>query len=105
MQKKQRAIDRMECFTLDSYVINTTTTEHKPQQTVKKEVGRPSTNWIVVNQVLSIYDESVDLFITGKVAKVKSLRTIARELNNRIGYCTVRNILKEYRSVDNENRV
>lgn len=99
-QKKQRVIDRMECYTLDSFVLNTVNGE-KPQQTVKKVVGRPSTHWLVVNQVLAIYDESVELFITGKISRIKSLRAIAKELDNKIGYCTVRNILKEYRTISN----
>jgi hypothetical protein len=56
----------------------------------KRPVGRPSTDWRIVNKILAIYDESI-------AERKKSLRSIAREVNNVVDHCTVRNILNKYR--------
>lgn len=98
-QRTQRFIDKHECYTLSPIsMTDIRGIAEKHEYVSKKDVGRPSTHWRLVNQVLEIYDASVEETIAGKTTRIKSLRAIARELNNRIGYCTVRNILKEYRN-------
>lgn len=100
-QSIQDAIDRHESYSLpytsatDIYGVQDT-----PELLSKKDVGRPSTDWRIVDKVLQIYDSSVQDVLEGKAVRTKSLRVIARELHNTIGYVTVRNILKEYRKKD-----
>lgn len=98
-QQKQDEIDRHEGYCLpygsrtDIYGVY-----DEPELLSKRDVGRPNTDWRVVDKVLKIYDASVEDVKEGKALRPKSLRAIARELNNIVGYVTVRNILKEYRS-------
>jgi hypothetical protein len=100
-QSRQDTIDRHESYCLP---YNSTTNIYgvyeAPELLSKRDVGRPSTDWRIVDKVLQIYDASVEDVKEGRIARPKSLRAIARELNNRIGYVTVRNILKEYRKKD-----
>jgi len=63
----------------------------------KKPVGRPSTDWRIVAKVLQIYDTSIDVYEQGLSPRIKSLRTIAKEVGNSVDHCTVRNILNAYR--------
>jgi len=97
MQRKQDEIDRQESFTL---LTGITKAEGKIESTtvpVKKGVGRPPTRWILVNEVLSIYDESVSREEQGFGRRL-SLRQISKRMNNRVKYLTVRRILKAYRA-------
>jgi hypothetical protein len=100
-QSRQDTIDKHERYclpynsTTDIYGVYTA-----PELLSKRDVGRPSTDWRIVDKVLKIYDASVEDVKEGKALRPKSLRTIARELHNKIGYVTVRNILKEYRKKD-----
>ena len=97
-QRQQRNIDRHECYSLErDTIVGIEGLIEKKEFIAKKDVGRPSTHWKVVNQVLDIYDASVEACHAGIIPRRKSLRAIARELDNKIGYCTVRNILKTYR--------
>lgn len=100
-QSRQDTIDKHESYCLP---YNSTTDIYgvykAPELLSKRDVGRPSTDWRIVDKVLRIYDESVEDVKEGKAIRPKSLRTIARELDNKIGYVTVRNILKEYRKKD-----
>jgi len=98
-QAKQDVIDRHESYRLPYYSATNIYGIHEaPELLSKRDVGRPSTDWRIVDKVLQIYDSSVEDVNEGKAARPKSLRTIARELDNKIGYVTVRNILKEYRN-------
>lgn len=97
-QSIQDTIDRYESYCLPYYsATNIYGVHESPELLSKREVGRPSTDWRIVDKVLNIYDSSVEDVNEGKAIRPKSLRAIARELDNRIGYVTVRNILKEYR--------
>lgn len=100
-QSRQDTIDRHEsyCLPYNSYT-NIYGVHDAPELLSKRDVGRPSTDWRLVDKVLQIYDASVEDANEGKIARPKSLRAIARELNNRIGYVTIRNILREYRKKD-----
>ncbi len=98
-QSRQDEIDRYEGYSLpfnsaaDIYGL-----QAAPELLTKRDVGRPSTDWRLIEQVLRIYDESVEAVREGRLQRPKSLRAIARELGNKLGYVTVRNILLEYRS-------
>lgn len=97
-QSKQDVIDRHESYCLPWYSsTNLYGVYEAPQLLAKRDVGRPSTDWRIVDKVLRIYDASVEDVVEGKAIRPKSLRAIAKEMNNVIGYVTVRNILKEYR--------
>jgi hypothetical protein len=97
-QSRQDTIDRHESYCLPyNSSTNIYGVHEAPELLSKREVGRPSTDWRIVDKVLQIYDASVEDVHEGKIARPKSLRSIARELDNQIGYVTVRNILKEYR--------
>lgn len=92
-QQKQETIDRYESFELPySAGVNMYGKQSAPELLAKRPVGRPPTDWRIVNRVLELYDESIEI-----LQKKKSLRQLAREVNGVIDHCTVRNILKEYR--------
>lgn len=100
-QSRQDTIDRYESYCLPyNSATNIYGVQDSPELLSKREVGRPSTDWRIVDKVLQIYDASVEDVKEGKAARPKSLRAIARLLDNKIGYVTVRNILKEYRKKD-----
>jgi hypothetical protein len=100
-QSKQDTIDRHESYRLPYYsATNMYGVYEAPELLSKRDVGRPSTDWRIVDKVLQIYDSSVEDVNEGKAVRPKSLRAIAKELDNKIGYVTVRNILKEYRKKD-----
>lgn len=97
-QAKQDAIDKREGYCLPYHsATNMYGVYEAPQLLAKRDVGRPSTDWRIVDKVLQIYDASVEDVREGKALRPKSLRAIAKELGNKIGYVSVRNILKEYR--------
>ena len=101
-QKKQDDIDRRERFQLPFYSETDLHGEYKaPELLSKRDVGRPSTDWRIVDKVLKIYDESLEQVEIGNALRVKSLRQIAREVKSlmgiHMGYVTIRNILLEYR--------
>lgn len=97
-QSRQDTIDRYESYSLPyNSQTNIYGTYEATELLSRKEVGRPTTDWRIVAKVLQIYDDSVEDVKEGKAVRPKSLRAIARELGNILGYVTVRNILKEYR--------
>lgn len=101
-QKKQDDIDRRERFQLPFYSETNLHGEYKaPELLSKRDVGRPNTDWRIVDKILKIYDVSLENVELGLVTRVKSLRQIAREVKEtigvQIGYVTCRNILLEYR--------
>lgn len=97
-QSRQDTIDRYERYSLPySSATDMHGTYTAPELLSKKEIGRPNTDWRTVDKVLQIYDSSVEDVKEGKAIKTKSLRAIARELGNILGYVTIRNILREYR--------
>jgi len=101
-QKKQDDIDRRERFQLPFYSETNLQGEYNaPELLSKRDVGRPSTDWRIVDKVLKIYDASLEQVELGTAIRVKPLRQIAREIQTtmgvHIGYVTIRNILLEYR--------
>lgn len=99
-QKTQDEINRRESYSLPySQSTDLHGTYKSSELLSKRNIGRPETNWIIVNKVLEIYDMSIEDFLLNKVPRVKSLRTIAKELNNVIDHCTVRNIIRAYRII------
>lgn len=91
-QIKQDEIDMIESLSVDSMY----TLPDYEGGLVKKRVGRPSKDWITVNKVLAIYDESVDRERNG-LGKRKSLRAIQNEVGS-VNFLTIRSILRKYRS-------
>lgn len=97
-QAKQDEIDRLEAYEVPYHSSTTSTGEaSKLELLSRKNVGRPATDWRIVDKVLQIYDTSVDQVELGLSPRIKSLRLIAHEVGNSIDHCTVRNILKVYR--------
>jgi len=96
-QAEQDAIDTREGFTIP-YSAQTDIEGNNVATDTGiaggKPVGRPETKAVVVDQVLAIYDESVEN------GKPLSLRKIAGKLGNKVSYNTIRNILKEKRKLD-----
>lgn len=90
---KQDEIDMIECTSVNSMFTLPTDNEGG---LVKKNIGRPSTDWRTVNKVLQVYDESLTRERLG-IGKRKSLRVIEKEVGN-VNFLTVRKILKRYRS-------
>ena len=100
-QTRQDTIDKHEHYCLPYWSTTNIYGIHEATELLsKREVGRPSTDWRIVDKVLQIYDSSVEDVKEGIALRPKSLRAIARELNNCIGFVTVRNILREYRKKD-----
>jgi hypothetical protein len=98
MQVRQDRIDALENGDIDMHgSVAIDGLPEKPSITVKRDIGRPRTDWRIVQRVLDIYDEDRELVIQGKKVKPLSLRAIAREIDNAVGYFTVRTILLEYR--------
>ncbi len=98
-QSRQDTIDRRESYRLPYYsATDIHGTYNSPELLSKRDVGRPSTDWRIVDKVLQIYDDSVADVREGKTIRTKSLRAIAREVGSVVGYVTVRNILREYRN-------
>lgn len=97
-QQRQDDIDRREGFVLP---YNSATDiygqQESPQLLVKRNVGRPATDWRIVERVLRLYDASLEQFELKQTKRVKSLRTLANEVGNVVDHCTVRNIIKTYR--------
>jgi hypothetical protein len=96
--QKQEQINRYEGYRLPyNSPVDIHGAQDMPELLLKRAIGRPSTDWMIVNRVLEIYDQSVENVKLGIERQVISLRAIARRLDNVIGYVTVRNILREYR--------
>ena len=98
LQARQDTISRHEVADIP-FTSATTIRAEQPEMRyqVKKEVGRPATDWRIVKQILQLYDQSLEDVKQGRVKRKKSLRTLAKEVHYRIGYYTVRNIIKKYR--------
>lgn len=97
-QQRQDQIDRYESYALPWHSATDLYGKYTaPELLSKRDVGRPSTDWRMVEKVLRLYDESIDNVRLKYAIRPISLRTIARELGNKIGYVTIRNILLEYR--------
>jgi len=96
MQKRQDQIDGQELFPLLTGLASATAIESTTVP-ARKNVGRPQTRWILVNEVLSIYDESV-ANEQQNVGRRLSLRQISKRMGNRVKYLTVRRILQMYRA-------
>lgn len=97
-QARQDTINSRERWMIPYHsAVNIHGLSEAPELLSKREVGRPSTDWRIVDKVLQIYDSSVEDVKEGKTLRPKSLRAIAREMDNVIGYVSVRNILREYR--------
>ena len=97
-QQIQDDIDRREGYVLPYDSATNIYGQHELTELLsKRNVGRPSTDWRLVERVLRLYDESQGQVELGKSKRVKSLRTLANEVGNKIDHCTVRNILKTYR--------
>ena len=92
MQKQQDRIDRKESFALETGSVNMYGQAEAVIVSSKKSVGRPPTNWILINEVLQRYDESIDN------GKRLSLRKLEKAMNHRVKFLTIRRILLMYRS-------
>lgn len=95
LQAQQDRIDILESTDLEApAAINS---GEVPNITVKKDIGRPKTDWRVVNKVLEIYDNDREKVLSGDKKRPLSLRSIAKEIDNVVGYFTIRSILIQYR--------
>jgi hypothetical protein len=96
MQKNQDKIDLRESYALESGSVNM---YGKPEQQIvssKKSVGRPATSWLLINEVLRRYDESIDNERNG-AGKRLSLRKLEKAMSHRVKFLTIRRILLTYR--------
>jgi len=97
-QKKQDVIDRLERY---NFPYGRSTDIYGSRSDIellsKRKVGRPATDWRIIDKVLKVYDDSLEEVLDNKVARIKSLRQMARDLNGIIDHCTIRNILNIYR--------
>lgn len=103
LQAQQDKIDKFENTDLDApaaQLIGDT-----PNITIKKDIGRPKTDWRIVNKVLEIYDRDREQVLNGEKKKPLSLRAMAREINEAVGYFTVRSILIQYRPDYNKKKI
>lgn len=98
MQKVQDKIDAREQYDLDSRsnVDLYGVLIDKPVKS-KRKVGRPGTHIKVIEEVLRLFDTSVEdeLYNGGKRL---SLRAIEKQLDRRVGFLTIWKILKSYRA-------
>lgn len=103
-QQRQDVIDSVEGHILPFQSASTVHgAAEQPIVALKKSIGRPSTEWTIVADVLQLFDDSLDLERRG-LGKRLSLRDIAKKLNNMLGYVTVRNILLEKRAEEFNKR-
>lgn len=97
-QQKQDQIDKYESYGLPYHSATDIYGKYTaPELLSKRDVGRPSTDWRIIEKVLCLYDQSIDDVRLKHAIRPASLRAIAKALDNKIGYVTIRNILLEYR--------
>ena len=93
LQKVQDRIDDREQYTIDSRtntnLYGVTATNTVPIS--KRSVGRPRTNWKLVEEILRLYDESLEN------GQRLSVRTLEKMIDRRVKFLTIWNILKKYR--------
>ncbi len=97
MQKRQDRIDAREAYALETGSVNMYGRAEPVIVSSKKGVGRPPTSWILINEVLRRYDESLDNERAGK-GKRLSLRKLEKAMDGRVKFLTVRRILLMYRA-------
>ncbi len=103
LQQRQDSIDRQEnSFLTDTTGTNIYGTITAPEVSSKKAIGRPPTHWSLINEVLRLYDCSLEEELNG--GKRLSLRAIQAKMNRRVKYLTVRRILKTYRADTYSNK-
>lgn len=99
-QAKQDIIDRRERYnipygsTTDIYGI-----QAKPELLAKRNIGRPPTDWRIIQRILELYDQSLEDIVYKKRTRPLSLRAIAAEIDGKVSYLTVRTILRSYRNM------
>lgn len=96
MQKRQDKIDGHESFTLESGSVNMYGKAEQAIVSSKKSVGRPATNWMLINEVLERYDASLANERAG-LGKRLSLRKLEKAMGGKVKFLTVRRILLMYR--------
>lgn len=97
MQKRQDRIDTRESYALETGAVNMYGKVEPAIVSSKKNVGRPPTNWLLINEVLQRYDESLDNEKAGKGRRL-SLRKLEKAMNGRVKFLTIRRILMTYRT-------
>lgn len=97
MQKKQDRIDIRESSILSAGNVDMYGQAEHAVVTAIRSVGRPATSWILVNEVLRLYDESIEQERAG-TGKRYSLRKLEKAMNSRVKFLTIRRILLSYRS-------
>jgi len=97
-QARQDTIDHYESYSLSfgATVDIDGISENDTKLLSKKSIGRPATDWRIVNKVLTVYDKNIIEVEENNGRKI-SLRTIANMVGG-IDHCTVRNILNKYRA-------
>lgn len=97
MQKRQDRIDTKESYPLETGSVNMYGKADIPIVSSKRSVGRPATDWKLINEVLQRYDESLDNEKAG-TGKRLSLRKLEKAMGGRVKFLTVRRILLLYRA-------
>lgn len=69
----------------------------KPELLSKRNIGRPATDWRIIQRILELYDYSVEETELKKRTRPLSLRALAKHINHKVSYLTVRTILRTYR--------
>lgn len=97
LQKVQERIDMRECYTIDSRSnvdLHGVLIEKDIKN--KRPVGRPRTHWKLVDEILRMYDESVEReLLYGE--KRLSVRAIEKRMQGRVKFLTVWNIIRAHR--------
>lgn len=97
-QAKQDMIDKRERYnipygsTTDIYGI-----QAKPDLLSKRSIGRPSTDWRIIQHILELYDHSLEEIQLQERKRPLSLRSIAAKTGGKVSHLTVRTVIRNYR--------
>lgn len=97
-QLRQDHIDKRERYTIPySSTTDIYGEQDKPELLSKRNVGRPLTDWRIIQRILEAYDKSIEELQIQKRTRPLSLRALAKIVDNKVSYLTVRTILRTYK--------
>jgi len=103
MQQKQDSIDHAEIFQLPyTAEVSLHGVLQDTPKSGKRGIGRPLTDWRVMNHILAIYDEAIEEQTPLSLRKITTLVNAhfsnKKQKNMQITHLTVRAVLMRYRS-------
>lgn len=111
LQQKQDDIDMQELFEIPYYsATNLYGTSELNIKTPRKDIGRPSTDYRVINYVLDLFDSAIESgnklpslrkmtkIVNDYVDNAPAIKDLRTKKNAKLGYVTIRNILLKYRN-------